>query len=258
MMNHKTLVALVTLFLTVFLVAGCGGEEEVVEKKPVVRAQPKAPPAPPKKTLADIQKEIGADSRIFWTDEENSESNIEREAIFRFFTAFLKNDHATLRPMLSLSDQLELGTLAESVDLGKIVDSVTRVDIQTGSDLASGNSCVIAVFEVGMQYQPQVWSFEESDGAIVFTSLESPPGVMEQLSGDWVTTYFKKRTELLAKSTEDDQGSSFQLAGEDTTSSHGSDPGGPPNIPGNPGSPDSPGSPTRKPGPPKMPGTSTK
>jgi hypothetical protein len=246
MMNHKTIFAS-TILCTTILLASCGGGEEDVEKGPVVKAQPKAPKAPPKKTLVDVALDVNADTRIVWTDEENSESNAEREAIFRFFTAFLKNDHALLRPMLSPTDQLELGTLADAINLTETLNNVTRVDIRTGSDIATGKSCVIAAYEVGMNYQPQLWSFEESDGDIVFTSLDSPPGLMDQLSGDWIKSYFKGREELLAKSGDGDQSSSYQLAGEGTASSSGGNslnmPGGPPKTPGNP----NPG--PKKPGP---------
>jgi hypothetical protein len=255
MMNPKTFFTSIILCTSLILIAGCGGEEEVVEK-PVVKVQPKAPPAPPKKTLADIQADANADTRIVWTDEENSESNIEREAIFRFFTAFLQNNHEALRPMLSPDDQLELDTLADSMNLTETLSNVTRVDVRTGSDLSSGKSCVAAVYEVGMDYQPQLWSFEESNGSVIFTSLETPPGLMSQLGGDWIKSYFKARGELLAKAGDDDQSSSYQLTGEGTTANSGGDgstPGGSPKTPGKPGSP---GSPTRKPGPPKMPGTS--
>lgn len=245
-MNHKILT--VTMLCATIVLSGCGGEEEVVETKPVVKAQPKAPKVPPKKNLSDVASEVNADVRIVWTDEENSESNAEREAIFRFFTAFLQNDHALLRPMLSPADQLELGTLADATNLSETLNSVTRVDIRTGSDLASGKSCVVAVYEIGMDYQPQLWSFEESNGAVVFTSLESPPGLMDQLSGDWIKSYFKGREELLAKEGILDQSSSYQLAGEGTTSTSGggspNKPGGPPSMPGNPNpGPKTPGGP---------------
>ena len=245
-MNRKIFVSTI-LFATIFL-ASCGGEEEAVDIKPVVKAQPKAPKAPPKKTLADIAIEANADSRIIWTDEENSESNAEREAIFRFFTAFLQNEHSIFRPMLSPADQLELGTLADATNLTETLNNVTRVDIRTGSDIASGKSCVVAVYEIGMNYQPQLWSFEEANGTVVFTSLESPPGLMDQLSGDWVKSYFKARAELLAKAGDSDESSSYQLAGEGTASPDGSNsptkPGGPPKLPGNPNpGPKTPGSP---------------
>jgi hypothetical protein len=250
MMSHKTIFALTILCATILLV-GCGGDEEVVDTKPVVKAQSKAPKAPPKKSLADIAIEANADSRIIWTDEENSESNAEREAIFRFFTAFLQNDHALLRPMLSPADQLELGTLADMTNLTEIIDSVTRVDIRTGSDIETGKSCVVAVYEVGMNYQPQLWSFEEADGTVVFTSLDSPPGLMDQLSGDWVKSYFKGRAELLAKAGDSDQSSSYQLAGEGTASTSGSNapnkPGDPPNMPRNPNPGPKPGGPMESP-----------
>ena len=239
-MNHKTIFATTIIFSSLLLITGCGGEEEVVETRPVVRKQPTAPVAPPKKTLADIKADMNADSRIVWDDENNSESNVEREAIYRFFTAFLQNDQALLRPMLSPDDQLELGTLTESTNLSDLFKNVTRVDIQTGSDPSTGGSCVIATYEVGMQYQPQLWSFEETNGNVVFTSLESPPGMIDQLSGNWIKAYFKKRQELYASALDDDHTSSYQLAGEGTTSSGGTSS---PNTPGKPNIPNKPGSP---------------
>jgi len=248
MMNPKTIIATTVVFVSICFIAGCGGDEDVVDKKPVARKQPTAPKAPPKKSLADIQNEVNADLRIAWNDENNSESNIEREAIFRFFTAFLQNDQATLHAMLSPVDQLELGTLTETTDLVALFKNVTRVDIQTGSDPSTGKSCVIAAYEVGMNYQPQLWSFQELNGSIVFSALESPPGLIDQLSGNWIKTYFKKREELYASALDDDHTSSYQLAGEGTTSS-GVGKGTPntpnrPNTPGKPGSPNRPDNPT--------------
>ena len=244
-MNPKTIFATTIVLASLFFIAGCGGEEENAEKKPVARKQPTTPKAPPKKSLADIQNEVNADLRIVWNDEFNSESNIEREAIFRFFTAFLQNDQATLHTMLSPADQVELSTLTETTDFDALITNVTRVDIQTGSDPSTGKSCVIAAYEVGMNYQPQLWSYQELNGNIVFSALESPPGLIDQLSGNWIKTYFKKREELYASALDDDHTSSYQLAGEGTTSSNDA-PNTPnlPNSPGNPGSPNRPGSPT--------------
>ena len=246
-MNPKTIFATTVIFASLFFIAGCGGEEEDVEKKPVAR-KPTPPSAPPKKSLADIRNEVNADLRIVWNEEDNSESNIEREAIFRFFTAFLQNDQATLHSMLSPVDQLELGTLTETTDLDELIKNVTRVDIQTGSDPSTGKSCVIAAYEVGMNYQPQLWSFQELNGSIVFSALVSPPGLIDQLSGNWIKTYFKKREELYASVLDDDHTSSYQLTG-DGTSSTGVDEDDAktpprPNTPGKPGSPNRPVNPT--------------
>ena len=239
-MNPKTIFATTVVIASLFFIAGCGGEEEDVEKKPVAR-KPTAPKAPPKKSLADIQNEVNADLRIVWNDEDNSESNIECEAIFRFFTAFLQNDQAALHLMLSPVDQLELSTLTETTDLDELIKNVTRVDIQTGSDPSTGKSCVIAAYEVGMNYQAQLWSFQELNGSIVFSALESPPRLIDQLSGNWIKTYFKKREELYASALDDDHTSSYQLAGEGTTSSGvGEDT---PNTPKRPNTPNRPTNP---------------
>ena len=216
---------------------GCGGEEEQVESKPAVRAQPKKPPPPPKKSLDDIRREVHADARIFWAEEEASFTNAEREAIFIFFTAILKNDHETLRPMLSMQDQLELSTLAASTEFVATLNAVSRVDIRTGSDPLSGDSVVLAIYEVGMDYQPQFWSFEEADGTLEFSALQSPPDLVHQLGGDWIKEYFKGRAEFLAKLGNEDEEGSYQLAGDDTTSAGSNSPSSPGGIPQMPGSP---------------------
>ena len=94
---------------------------------------------------------------------------------------------------------------------------------------------------------PKLWSFQDLNGNIIFSALESPPGLIDQLSGNWIKTYFKKREELYASALDDDHSSSYQLAGEGTTSSGVGEgtPNSPsrPNAPGTPGSPDRPGNP---------------
>lgn len=244
MMHHKQIFVTTMLLLTILYTAGCSGEEEQVESKPVVRAQPTKHTPPPKKSLDDIRNEVHADARIFWIEEEAPQSNAEREGIFRFFTAILKNDHETLRPMLSMQDQLELSTLADSSVLAEALSVISRVDIRTGSDPLSGDSVVLAIYEVGMEYQPQFWSFEETDGTLEFSSLQSPPDLVHQLSGDWIKEYFKGRAEFLAKLEDEDEDGSYQLAGDDTTSAgnRAPSPGGIPQMPGSP-RPNNPGRP---------------
>ncbi len=236
MMNPKSIVFSTFLLTSLLCTPGCGGDEEPVEVKPFVLDQPKASP-PKKKSLEEIRNAVNADERIIWKDEDASQSNTEREGIFRFFTAFLQNDHETLRPMLSLSDQLELNTLTDSMELVTVLDSISRVDIFTGSDPISGDSVVLAIYEVGMEYQPQFWSFEEANGALEFSSLDSPPNLVGQLSGDWIKEYFKGRAEFHSKAGDDDEASSYQLAGDDTAFSGENAPAAPGGIPQMPGSP---------------------
>ncbi|MDP6541704.1 MAG: hypothetical protein QGF07_02855 [Phycisphaerales bacterium] len=246
MTNHKIIFASTILLTSLLFITGCGGEEEQVETGPVVRTAPKSPPKPLLKSLDEIRQDVNADSRIAWIESDAPGSNAERENIFIFITAFLQNDNDTLRSMLSMSDQMELGTLSESADFEQVLEKITRVDIRYGSNPLTGESCMLAIYEIDMDYQPQFWSYEEEDGKFQFSSLESPPNLVDRLSGDWIKEYFKGKQELLAMAADGDQDSSYQLAGEGTTSGGGGDiptsPNSPPQLPGkpNPTSPQTP------------------
>ena len=104
---------------------------------------------------------------------------------------------------------------------------------------------MLGIYEVGLEYQPQFWSFNEESGTIVFTSLGTPPGLVARLSGDWIKEYFKGKEALFAQADDEDQDSSYQLAGDGITS------GGGGNSPSTPSSPKPPGSPGKTPDKPK-------
>jgi hypothetical protein len=148
--------------------------------------------------------------------------------------------------MLSFSDQLELKAMIDS-GFADQMDEVSLLMLKTGTD-PDGVACVMAIYEIGHDYQVQMWFIESTDNSIVFSAAETPPNLVDQLSGNWVDNYFvlQKKQEQVALQPDED--TSYTLAGEltSTDGSLGEDGGDSPGKPGGPGGP--PGRPGGPPG----------
>ena len=180
------------------------------------------------------------DTRITFDDHESPSTDADKKAIFQFFNAMLKADNQELTSSLSFSDQLELAPMMKA-GFKDQMDSVTMLMLKTGSS-PDGDACVMAIFELGLDYQVQLWFFEEEDRKYTFTAAETPPNLVDQLSGNWVTSYFELKKKQAEIALQPDEESSYSLAGE-STSTDGSL-GGDNNSPSGPG-PGQPGPPGR-------------
>jgi hypothetical protein len=242
-MNRSKTILIATLSLSLgFFGIGCGGEKEVVEapkqevKKRVTKTKPKT------KTVAELQQELSFDSRIKLDELTAPRDEQSRVALLTFFDAMLKADVANLKSSLSFSDKLELDAMVGS-DLADYMKQVSRVDLQVGSS-PSGDNCVIAVYEIGMEYQAQLWYFKNNGDSVSFESVPAPPNLVNFLSGDWIASYFEWEAKQAEIAMQPDAGATYILAGDTdmkTTSEHGSGPSAPtapePKSPSGPKSP---------------------
>ncbi|MDP7004898.1 MAG: hypothetical protein QF718_01635 [Phycisphaerales bacterium] len=239
MASQNKLITLVVLACVGLLfVGGCGSEPE--EQPPPVVKQPKPKPKP--KSIDQLSHELMIDNRIVLSEEESPKKEAARIAILKFFDAMLDSDPTRLGSMLSFGDKLELGVMMDA-GLRQVMDQVSMVELKTGSSPES-RECVMGVFEIGLNYQIQLWYYKQENGAYIFEAVETPPNLVNKLSGNWITSYFMLKAKQIEIAQQPDEETSYTLAGETTTSDGGlGDGGGGPKGPGGPSGPRSPGGP---------------
>ena len=105
----------------------------------------------------------------------------------------------------------------------------------------------MAIYEIGKEYQVQLWYIKNSGQSSTFTAVETPPHLVDKLSGKWIENYFEWKSKQTEIAQQPDEDSSYALAGEQTSSSgtqgggtNPGIPGGPPSGPSGPGGPSGP------------------
>jgi hypothetical protein len=244
MMNQsKYVLNAVMLFAVSALVIGCGsGDEKEKIKAPVVQQRPAAPPKQTARAVDQLATSLSIDDRISLDENEAPRSEQQRIAILKFFNAMLHADSGVLKNMLSYGDQLELDAMIDA-GLAQSMDDVSLVVLKTGNS-PEGRQCVMAIYEIDMDYQVQLWYLDDSGNGISFTAAGTPPNLVDKLSGNWVQNYFDLKNKRAEIAQQEDEETSYTLAGE-LTSSDGSL-GGNDNQQDGPGGPRGPGGPTRR------------
>jgi len=237
MMNqnkNRCSVLLITLTISIFGV-GCGGGEEEV-KKPVVTQKP-APKKPKAKTVEELVTKLGIDDRIFLSENEAPRLETERVALLKFFDAMAQVDLDALKSMLSYNDHVELDTMVDE-DLESFMSNVSLIELFTG-DSPEGRSCVMAFYEIDMEYQVQMWYYDGMGSDITFSAAETAPNLIDKISGNLVQNYFELESKLDEIALHPDEETSYTLAGELTSSDGavGTDESRPKSPPSRPGGP---------------------
>ena len=237
LMNKSILATL--LSSSVLFSLGCNNsEEEVVDASPVVKTVVKKP-KPKVKTIVQLIDKLSIDDRIHLDELEAPRVEKSRVALLQFFDALLKCDAASLKNSISAGDRIELDAMINA-GLSEQMNTVTRLDLKIGLD-PSGSDCVMGVFEIGMDYQVQLWGFQFDGQKSTFTSMPTHPNLVDTLSGNWITSYFALIDKQTQIALQPDAGSSYILAGEtdkETNSDSQDDgPSGPPSRPGGPSAP---------------------
>ena len=237
-------ITIITMFLIGFSTFCNGCTEEVVEPpKPVVKAPP--PPKPKAKTIEVLMNKLSIDPRVKLEEEEAPKDEPSRIAILEFFNAMLNVDTVSLKKVLPEMDQITLDEMVKN-GLASQMDDVSNVDIQIGSS-PDGRQCLMGVYEIGMDYQVQVWYLKKSGGAFTFTPAQTQPNLANILRGDWLINFFELQEEMIEIANQPDDDSSYTIFGGSTSGSSESTGSGRPR-PG-PGPNPSPGAPTAPGGP---------
>ena len=231
MNRGKTLILAAMLASVSCFGVGCGsGDEQVENPQQVVRTKPKAKPRPKAKTITELQSSLSIDGRILLDELDAPRDEAARIAILQFFNAILNTDVSTLQGMLAINDQIELGVMMDS-GLDAYMQNISLVQLQTGSS-PEGQSCVLALFEIGLNYQVQMWYYQNSGSGFTFESGSTRPNLVGSLSGNWITNYFELLDKQIEIANQADVGMSYTLAGEATTSDSRDSGPRPPSGPG--------------------------
>ncbi len=236
MNQNKSVWSVLLMFLAISVFGiGCGGEEE--KPKQVVTQKPTAPKRPKAKTVDQLVSDLSIDNRIFLSEDEAPRRESERIAILNFFNAMIQSDLDSIKSMLSYSDHMELDTMSKE-NMSSYMDSVSLIELLTGES-PEGTSCVMAIYEIGMDYQVQMWFYQNKGSDFTFSAAETSPNLIEKLSGNLVQNYFDLKSKQAEIALQPDEETSYSLAGEITSTdgSVGTDesrPGPPPSRPGGP------------------------
>ena len=239
MMNQNKRIALFSCSFLAFAAIGCGGGES--EKKidePVVQQRPSTAPKPKTRPVDKIASSLSIDDRVYLAENEAPRSEKERIALLQFFDAMLNSDQSKLQSMLAFEDQMELGAMIKS-GLEESMENVSLLVLKTGES-PEGRKCALAVYEVGMDYQVQMWFYDVSGNSTSFSAVATPPNLVHHLSGNWVTNYFELRDKQAEIAQQPDEETSYTLAGDLTSSGNNNGGSSEPSAPGGPGRPGGP------------------
>ncbi|MHC4947030.1 MAG: hypothetical protein ACYTG1_02040 [Planctomycetota bacterium] len=214
---------------------GCsGGDEEPVAAAPVAPVAPPAPPAPVVTSVASLIDQLGIDERITMEEDDAPDGDAARRAVLEFFDAFARADAQALRERMTLADQLELDVLVESGALDQAADETTRIELVTGRG-PYGQDCVIAVFEIGDGYQPQMWYYDEEAADLVFEAALTPPNMVDRVHGsDWIGAWHDVLDAEMALADEPDESFDVAQRNLDGGGTAGAGPAAPPSRPAAP------------------------
>ena len=215
MNRNKTFVFAAMLAALSCFGVGCGGDDEAVETPQQVRNIPKAKPRPQAKTVAELHSNLSIDERIFMKELDAPRDEVSRVAVLTFIDAMLNVDTNALGGFLSPQDQVQLQAMVAD-GLSSYMQQISMVQLSTGSS-PDGKSCVLAVFEVGLDYQIQVWFYENTGDGFSFKAGPTRPNLVNKLNGDWIVNYFEQRDRQVEIANQPDAGASYTLAGETTT-----------------------------------------
>jgi len=203
---------------------GCGEDEA-----PVVVAPPPPPPPPPPAPrmtpIAELMAKHNIDPRVRLPEELAPDNDPARVAVLQFFDAFTRGDASIAATMLSAPDRLELERLEEQNRWAPATEAITRVDVRTGAN-STGEQCALAVFHTGTTFQPQLWTYELG-AATEFAAEPTPPGIMDQLSGEnWIVSWYDILAAELAKAEEPDEKIVMKQVNHDSSGGDGAEEGG--------------------------------
>lgn len=175
--------------------SGCGSSEEPVVQAPAPRSS--TPRLPAEKVVmtspvATLMSEMDIDGRIKLPEELAPVGNPSREAILSFFDAFARGDDMAISGLMETKDQNELNFMVDSGIWEETTEGITEILLEAGTS-PSGLNCVLAIFEIGDTYQPQLWYYSDDDSdEMIFEAVSAPPDIMNQLYGlDPIAVWFE-------------------------------------------------------------------
>jgi len=233
------------MLLIGFSTFGNGCTEEVVEPPKPVAKKPKPKPKAP--TIEVLMNELSIDPRVKVDEKEAPKDKASRIAILEFFNAMLNVDTGSLKKVLSPMDQDALDEMVKN-GLASEMDEVSNVDVQIGTS-PDGHQCLMGVYEIGMDYQVQVWYLTNSGGAFTFTAAQTQPNLANILRGDWLTNFFELQEEMIEIANQPDDDSSYIIFDDSTSGSSESTGSGRPSPSPRPRPNPNPGAPTAPAGP---------
>jgi len=200
--RNRFILTLSALAASSALVA-CGEEPPPVVTAPPPPPKPTAPPPPPVTPISELMAKHDIDQRVNLPEADAPATDVERIAVLKFYDSFARGNIESLKGMLSSVDQTELDRLVESGAFKASTDAVTRIDVRCGRQ--DSDRCSLAVFHVGDEFEPQLWTYSAGSTSAEFDSVPSPPNIMNQLSGDdHIAVWYDIVKKELAKADEPD------------------------------------------------------
>jgi len=234
---------------------GCGSEEE--PKPQVKKSAPAPPPPPPKPKVTPVETlmaQMGIDDRVMLPESEAPDNTEDRRALLTFFDAMVRGDKQTVSEMIALTDREQLDALVDSGKWNQATDKIEMVELRTGQG-PSGDPVVLALYTVGLEFQPQMWRYGSDRQGYLFEAVPGPPDILNRISGtNLIQEWFNYLEEELALADRPDElfNIKVNLAKDSESSGDDDQPSGPigrPSGPGGGGRRPIPKSPKKPPGP---------
>lgn len=249
MMSHKgRLIGRTLLFGAVIGVlaaglSGCGKEDK--PQPQVQKTAPPPPPAPPKPKVTPVETlmaQMGIDDRVVLPESEAPQDDDDRRALLTFFDAMVRGDRKTVSEMIPMTDREQLDAMVDAGQWDRATDKVEMVELRTGTGPA-GDDVVLALYTVGLEFQPQMWRYGSDRQGYLFEAVPGPPNILDKIAGtDLIQAWFDYLDHELALADRPDElftiKANLTKKGDDSSASSG---GGAPSGPLAPGGPGGPG-----------------
>ena len=184
------LAGLLVMSLAVGAVSTLAGCEKEPEKQTKKAPPPPPPPPPPISSVDDLMSQMQIDPAVRMAEENAPATTDERRGVLTFFDAWVRGDHQTVANMLGAADRMEIQTMVQDGQWAEATSDIDAVDIRVGRS-NRGENCVLAIYEVGFGFQPQLWRFSGSGDMMVFEAVATPPNMVDRLTGDHIVSWWE-------------------------------------------------------------------
>ncbi len=164
--------------------AACGEGEEAAPA-PVARYEPPPPPPPPPevsvKSIDELMKELGIDSRVSLPEHLAPDTTEKRIAVLKFWDAFAKGDDIYLSARMSDLDRKVLAAMTKGQEWKATTASITSIDVQCKDE--DGGFATFGLVTSGAVEQAMLWDAVQTGDEASFTAFPGTQDIIAHLSG---------------------------------------------------------------------------
>jgi hypothetical protein len=146
-------------------------------------------------SVADVLARLSIDDRVFMAEHHAPATLEQREAVLRFFDAFVRGRAAEVRSMLGEDDRGVLDRMVASGTFAALSESIEEVELVAGSR-PDGRPAVLGMYVRDGRDEFQLWYYDLDGGLARFEAAPTPPHMVRRLTGP-IADYVTKWHEIL-------------------------------------------------------------